>query len=351
METKDGSTGYIHKRDTWHEGEKSVKLAKSTFQEGAKSEIQYKHLIHPNKNSHLPGYCGYVPKMPFNGGKTYGAITDKLTTLHTKNEKCQHSTTNAETVSGENVSLPALEGDQKYAPSMVPGYTGYVPQHNFEFGSTYREGTDRAMHKTKTAYSKRADDVEGLNEYTKSSTDLGPPLNYRSIGDKHPMISTKFMFDYYRPTNAEKRPFSEAPIPGYDGYVPQRENKILGKRYGVWSGQAFQASESLMQKTSATKPSTSQTKPKPIDLKQTQSNIGTIYNRHLGMVPKYTGYVPHRRFDFEKTYGDSTRSLPVCKDTNGYANGNYTDNQPSVTGTVIQVRDKFLHKQTALPCM
>ena len=52
----------------------------------------------------------------------------------------------------------------------------------------------------------------------------------------------------------------------------------------------------------------------------------------------YNFLLLERRFDFGTTYGDSTRMLPVCKDTVGYATGKYNNSGPPIERTVIPVR-------------
>lgn len=42
----------------------------------------------------------------------------------------------------------------------------------------------------------------------------------------------------------ERRSFTEAPMPGYKGYVPRHEEHKLGSRYGVWTRHAY--GDSLM---------------------------------------------------------------------------------------------------------
>lgn len=85
---------------------------------------------------HIPGYCGYVPQFKYKLGETFGWHTHKL--LTDKSVASSGQPVLADT----NPSLPpppktqedffksALSrrtrswGNQKYAPQMVPGYTG-----------------------------------------------------------------------------------------------------------------------------------------------------------------------------------------------------------------------------------
>lgn len=40
----------------------------------------------------------------------------------------------------------------------------------------------------------------------------------------------------------ERRSFTEAPIPGYKGFVPRNEEHKLGSRYSVWTRNAYENS-------------------------------------------------------------------------------------------------------------
>ena len=40
----------------------------------------------------------------------------------------------------------------------------------------------------------------------------------------------------------DKRPFTEAPMPGYKGYVPRHEQHKLASRYGIWTRHAYEDS-------------------------------------------------------------------------------------------------------------
>ena len=38
---------------------------------------------------------------------------------------------------------------------------------------------------------------------------------------------------------ADRKEFTESPIPGYTGYVPKKQEYELGSTYGTWSGKAY----------------------------------------------------------------------------------------------------------------
>ena len=87
---------------------------------------------------HVPGYCGYVPQFKYKLGETFGWHTHKLLT--------DQSVASSGVPILANTSFPSVPstrprtkedffksalgsrtrswGDQKYAPQMVPGYTG-----------------------------------------------------------------------------------------------------------------------------------------------------------------------------------------------------------------------------------
>ena len=76
----------------------------------------------------------------------------------------------------------------------------------------------------------------------------------------------------------EHREFTEAPIPGYTGYVPRRREHDLGTRYGDWSREGY--TESLVMRESQ-----ESTLTKPVDVKRyreaASSNNGSQVSTHV----------------------------------------------------------------------
>lgn len=326
---------------------------KTSLRKNADISLTPKDLIHPHEASNLPGYCGYTPQLKFNCGHTYGYHTDKLSNRYTKNEKLSsfRPLSNDIFVYNNNARecfLPPDGGDRKYVEKMVPGYTGFVPQHSFKYGQTYKEGTEDAIIDFKRSQYKNKVDGYTLKETTRSQPSLTVHPDYPPPDPSHPGVNVRYIAAYNGKSFDERRNFTEAPIPGYKGYVPRHEEHKLGGRYGVWTRYAYGDALGTMltrERNRTEKIDVSEFKPSKHSYTSTWPLPDTgnlryvsVYNRRLGMVPDYTGFVPQRRFDFGETYGDSTRALPVCYDTQGYSTGKYNNPGPPIERTVIPVR-------------
>ncbi|BFZ05840.1 hypothetical protein BsWGS_08879 [Bradybaena similaris] len=267
----------------------------------------------------VPGYKGYIPQMKYQVGGTYGQETSTLSKEYgmkrgaTTLGSCQPE-------EGTVNRLPSASEDRKFTERMVPGYTGYVPRLLFKYGETYRHGCDHSIDEFITNRESYATRQEELMRHTLANPkltaisydpDVRDQLNrYR---DTHPSTATLL---------TDKKPLREPPIPGYQGYVP-RVNTTgigLGKRYhcSTDSGLNLFAREQqrhrLISNGSSLKPITLGNTPVDFTTCNTRPGLDfstRIYARN-GMIPKYTGYIPHRRFVFGHTYGDETRGLEVC---------------------------------------
>lgn len=106
--------------------------------------------------SQVPGYLGYIHQLKFNNGHTYGDQTHLLATQRSKTSIDGFKKTPVPVSSDEPVpfrsiqaslsnELPKPNGVNKLTESMVPGYTGYVPNRKFRFSNTYRNECDQSI--------------------------------------------------------------------------------------------------------------------------------------------------------------------------------------------------------------
>lgn len=262
----------------------------------------------------VPGYRGYIPQIKYRVGKTYGNDTKQLN--YEFNYKQPLDTIPVSGKSPLRNQLPDSTGDNKYTKNMVPGYTGYIPRMPFKFGDTYKVDCDYCMDDHMSNMKKYSSKEDELRRSVKAFPKLqslaeDPALKnhlntYRDTQPGRPIM----MEDHRAPT--------EAPIPGYRGFIPRINTTEmgLGARYNQTTKQGLESfwNETNFHAMNRSAPVKVNRNPSDIGMKRPAATAD--YGRRLyltdGMIPKYTGYVPQRRFNFGQTYGDTTRSLEVC---------------------------------------
>jgi len=267
--------------------------------------------------SEVPGYKGYIPQIKYRVGGTYGNDTNGLSQEYgMKRSSTIIGACEPEVICNQ---LPRTDGDKKFTEKMVPGYTGYVPRLMFRYGGTYKHDCDHSIDSFITNRDSYATKQDELLRHTKANPrltaisydpDVKNKLNrYR---DTHPTPATLV---------ADKRPMVEPPIPGYQGYIPRiyPTEVGLGQRYhcSTRSGLDLFDREQGHHKAINSNPPRPVTMDSPtVDFTTSNTRPNIDYSTRLylrdGMVPRYTGYIPQRRYVFGNTYGDETRNLEVC---------------------------------------
>lgn len=287
----------------------------------------------------VPGYGGYIEQYKYHVGDTYGNATNKLSKMHVgrhpitsslpasfneDRSKVGTGLTASVDMSGRRriLTLPKSTGDNKLTEKMVPGYTGYIPRRPFKFGNTYKEDCDVCIDDFMNNTQMRSQEIYDLHKTVAASGRLKPVADEKSV--------IKNLNDYrdrnpLRPILlSDKRYPREAPMPGYRGFIPRQgvTELGLGTRYHVVCDKSLNAfhdatdKHSLQLSQSFQNPQVLPDDQAKASIQLTRDDKETLLHRRLykqiGMVPKYTGYLPQNRFQFGHTYGDSTRSLPVC---------------------------------------
>ncbi|ESO92829.1 hypothetical protein LOTGIDRAFT_150295 [Lottia gigantea] len=264
------------------------------------------------EGTQVPGYKGYVPQLKYRVGKTYGTDTHRLLVENSPNARNTFTLTEPIDIPTLRNTLPKSNGENKYTEKMVAGYTGYIPRMPFKFGGTYKEDCDSCidefMSSTQTHDLKLQDLKRQMRSYPRLTAISYDP----DVRDK----LNKYRDDHSTVVEV-KRPLDEAPIPGYQGYVPRIGTTEIGL------GQRFHESTKLgfEQFINETRRHGNLSKAEPISIdRPVTSNAprsAPLFGRRLyandGMIPNYTGYIPQRRYAFGNTYGDTTRSLEVCR--------------------------------------
>jgi hypothetical protein len=271
----------------------------------------------------VPGYRGYCPQLKYSFGKTYSQDTYELNQGRQTDRPIIVPSSEPPILSkrllNSSSCIPDSNGDNKYTTSMVPGYTGYIPKWPFKFGSTYAEECEICLNEHFTDRHRKECQKQDLSNSLRSF----PRLQSRRFD---PDVKNHLnMYADHLGKKSGKRPFSEPPIPGYTGYVPRVHTTELGLgcRYQEMSKNGL---ESFLIDMARHKQSLNENVPK-CSTRTERENLAMAYEiennegpseshkrlyKQDGMIPRYTGFLPQRRYHFGNTYGDTSRSLDVC---------------------------------------
>lgn len=283
--------------------------------------------------SQLPKYTGYIHQLKYRHGRTYGEETHRLARQFPDMKRL-----NIDATAPVIVDHSDPYETREFPDGMLPGYTGYIPQRKFQIGNRYRVETDACLEGSKAAYERAKAKTKALNN-TIAAYPKTDSLNSATV--------VKHFLDYHRSYNpneasqrTDRRPFVEPPLPGYKGFIPRIQpiDIGLGDRY-------HEATRKGLSRF-AVETSTSTTNfPTNVDFDAVPNNdknaddndtnklrsqsmtfiprrsVSTLDTHRLypnsGMIPKYTGYLPQRKYRIGQTYGDTSRNLPVCSHSLG----------------------------------
>ncbi|XP_055434439.1 ciliary microtubule inner protein 2B isoform X2 [Bubalus kerabau] len=256
--------------------------------------------LNPQNPHYIPGYTGHCPLLRFSMGQTYGQMTGQLlrgspglawppahrTLLPPiqpprSPEPCRRS-------------LPVRRGHKRLSSSMVPGYTGFVPQAQFIFAKNCSQVWAEALN----GFTQRSRE-QGSQELPKEAKgekdvekDQEPKLEAELEAEKEPELGQEA--EQASPYSMDDRDPRKFFMSGFTGYVP-RARFLFGSSFPVLSNQALQEFGEMKS------PGRSRKDPKHLPA------LSRTYPQHLGLLPKYGGYVPGYKFQFGRTYGHLTQ--------------------------------------------
>ncbi|XP_043943084.1 protein FAM166B [Protopterus annectens] len=252
-------------------------------------------------------YCGYCPQYKYNHGKSYGKMTLSLLSnpeiSHSGHHVLQNTKFDDEKYSIErrhyvdllNSRRPRY-GEQKLTSSMIPGYTGFVPKSQNYFAKTYAETCRDSL--TDFERGQRQFAVEKEELLSASYT----PKLVSIARDAKPYISPHAFKDPGSPYYMENDNPYKYFMSGYTGYVP-RSRFMIGTGYPITTNHAIQEFSGMPTDKTYKGPEELETLQKE---KKTLPPLKHIYPMDLGLLPRYTGYVPGYKFQFGHTYGQLT---------------------------------------------
>ncbi|XP_052501234.1 protein FAM166B isoform X3 [Budorcas taxicolor] len=191
-------------------------------------------------------------------------------------------------------SLPVRRGHERLSSSMVPGYTGFVPQAQFIFAKNCSQVWAEALNGF-TQWS----GGQGSQELPKEAKgekdvekDQEPKPGAELEAEKEPELGQEA--EQASPYSMDDRDPRKFFMSGFTGYVP-RARFLFGSSFPVLSNQALQEFGKMKS------PGRSQKDPKHLPA------LSRTYPQRLGLLPKYGGYVPGYKFQFGRTYGHLTQ--------------------------------------------
>ncbi|XP_019357708.1 PREDICTED: uncharacterized protein C10orf82 homolog [Gavialis gangeticus] len=196
---------------------------------------------------------------------------------------------------------------------LLPGYTGYIPQRCDRVGTSYGNDSFVCMTSMYNAVQRNNDKKDELR-YIAATTPRLPP-----ICCNEDVLQALYEYNYkHHPymlgTEETKRSLLEPPIPGWTGFVPRAKVTDLGDgvRYHEMAKNCYQDFKNIIDQVTCDPSSKINKGEKPnVEV----SHIPKVYHRSYrpeGMIPKYTGHVPHQHLIVGKTYGNLCRSCSAC---------------------------------------
>ncbi|XP_068128020.1 ciliary microtubule inner protein 2B isoform X2 [Hyperolius riggenbachi] len=278
---------------------------------------------------YIPGYGGFCPQFKYNLGKTYGKLTADLLTspdIRRSGQLVLQSCPFPPPRTDSHIEAPtnitkrrrARLGDQKLSWSMIPGYTGFIPRSQKFFAKTYAETSRDAL----TDFQKEQYQQESQRQQQMVSGKLQsgqqlphteqekqlitakyrtplPPLNKEAAPYVSPAAYQEEVSPYYMEDENPHKYF----ISGYTGYVP-RSRFLIGNGYPLTTNRAMVEFGHMTLKKSARVGD----QPQLREENKHQPDEGNIYLESLGLLPRYTGYVPGYKFQYGHTYGHLTQN-------------------------------------------
>ncbi|KAH8859233.1 family with sequence similarity 166 member B [Schistosoma japonicum] len=289
---------------------------------GGPSLRQRQEFANLESGGHVPGYMGFCPQFKYRYGHTFGKETAGIAKdlpyyFGPHSQKPYHFySTDYDDISRR--MLPKSTGDNKYTEGMIPGYSGDVPHMNFKYGGTYRslsdECVDQLVREYKCAEMKQNKLKEAACQFPKLH-----PLEKDPLVKNHLNTWTDDMIRMNSAFNTIRSP-TEAPIPGYKGFIPRIDTTETGlaKRYHEAAQSSLETFRSECKNhfdnmdMPMTRLNTSSQQFSTMPITPNSKYYSARIFRQEGMIPDYEGHIHGYKYHVGKNFGNTTRDLEVC---------------------------------------
>ncbi|XP_030874208.1 protein FAM166B isoform X3 [Leptonychotes weddellii] len=188
-------------------------------------------------------------------------------------------------------SLPVRQRHERLSSSMIPGYTGFVPQAQFIFAKNCSRVWAEALNDfTQWSVGQGGQELPKEAKGKKDEKDEKPKPE-PELEAKEPELGQEA--EQASPYSMDDRDPRKFFMPGFTGYVP-RARFLFGSSFPVLTNRALQE---FGQMYSGSRP---QKDPKHLP------PLSRTYPQNLCLLPNYGGYVPGYKFQFGHTYGHLT---------------------------------------------
>nr|XP_056706440.1 uncharacterized protein C10orf82 homolog [Euleptes europaea] len=196
---------------------------------------------------------------------------------------------------------------------LAPGYTGYLPLRFYRIGTSFGNDSVWCINAFRDVIGRKNEQKDELRTIAATAPQL-PPIcsNEEIIGvlDDYNYKHHPYMLG---PVET-KRSLLEPPIPGWAGFVPRSKVTEFGHgvRYHVMAENCYQDFKDMLDRV-LPGPASKESKGEPhvSKIRRDSYRFQRCY-RPEGMLPKYTGHIPHERSGIGKTFGNVCRSCSVC---------------------------------------
>ncbi|XP_066112922.1 ciliary microtubule inner protein 2B isoform X6 [Saccopteryx bilineata] len=243
--------------------------------------------LNPQNPHYIPGYTGHCPLLQFSMGQTYGQMTGQLlrgapgVAWPPARRILLPPIQPPRSPEAPKGSLPVRHGHKRLSSSMIPGYTGFVPQAQFIFAKNCSQVW-----------------AEALDDFTQWHGEQGSQKLAKEVKGE----------DMEKDQEPEPKPELEAEEPELGQEAGQVRPSRLGEGVQrrlpsipwmteILTSPSCQALQEFGQMCSRGKPQKGLKHLPP---------LSRTYPQNLGLLPNYGGYVPGYKFQFGRTYGHLT---------------------------------------------